>query len=68
MDWEIFTPVFLTAPDPEAVNDLARLSTWGWQPQAALSKQNIWTVSVGLEKYIVANAEAGIDVMKKLLN
>jgi hypothetical protein len=65
MDWQIFTPVFLNAPDPQAVNDLAQLSTWGWQPQAALLKQNIAIVSAGLEKYIVGSAEAGVDVMKK---
>ena len=67
MDWQAFKPIFLSAPDPTAKNDLANLSTWGWQPQAALSSQNIGIISVGLEKYIVGSAEAGADIMKILL-
>ena len=68
MDWQIFKPIFLSAPDPAASNDLADLSTWGWQPQAELLSQNIGIVSVGLEKYIVRGAEVGADVMMMSLN
>jgi hypothetical protein len=66
MDWETFKPIFLPSPDAAAKNDLANVSTWGWQPQAALSGQNIAMVSVGLEKYI-GSAEAGVDVVKSFL-
>ena len=67
MDWQIFKPVFLFPPNPTADNDLTNLSTWGWQPQAALSRQNIGMVSMGLEKYIVGSEKAGADVVKSLL-
>ena len=67
MDWQTFKPIFLSAPDPTADNDLANLSTWGWQPQASLLSHNIGIVSVGLEKYIVGSAEVGADVMMRLL-
>ena len=67
MEWQLFKPIFLAPPDPNAINDLANLSTWGWKPQAALLSQNIGVMSVGKEKFIVKSAEAGVDVMKRLL-
>jgi hypothetical protein len=67
MEWQQFEPIFLAAPNAEATNDLANLSTWGWKPQAALANQNIGVVGVGIEKFIVGSAEAGVDVMRKFL-
>lgn len=67
MDWQAFKPIFFGPPDEAARNDLANLSTWGWQPQAALASQNIGMVGVGLKKYIVGSAEAGADVVGVLL-
>ena len=67
MDWQTFNPIFLGPPDAAAPNDLANLSTWGWQPQAALASQNIGMMSVGLQKYIFSSAEVGADVVRSLL-
>lgn len=68
IEMEAFKPKFVSAPDVAGDNDLANLGTWRWQPQAALLSQNLGMVSVDLEKYIVGSAEAGVDVVKNLLN